>query len=91
MRKNIFEIKVPVCEIQQMGCVQTVDVEFSKCVKPCSGMVIASFAKSRNVDLHNIMSKALSDYNNFTKWKGFPNELKGTNEMIETHIMIYDD
>ena len=91
MRKNIFEIQVPVCEIQQMGCVQSVEVELSKCVKPCSGMVIASFAKSRNVDLHNMMSKVLSDYNNFTKWKGFPNELKGTNEMIETHIMIYDD
>ena len=80
MRKNIFEIQVPVCEIQQMGCVQSVQVELSKCVKPCSGMVIASFTKSRNVDLYNMMSKALSDYNNFTKWKGFPNELKGTND-----------
>ena len=75
----MFEIQVPVCEMQQMECVQSVEIDFSKCVKPCSGIVIASFTKSRNINLQDLMSKALSDYNNFTNWRGLPHELKGTN------------
>ena len=63
--------------MHQMECVQSVKIDFSKCVKTCSGLVIASFAKSRDVHLNNLMSNAISDYNNFTKWRGFPQELKG--------------
>ena len=44
-------------------------------------MVIASFTKSRNINLKDLMSKALSDYNNFTNWRGLPHELKGTNNL----------
>ena len=60
-----------------MECVESVKIDFSKCVKPCSGMVIASIAKSRDVHLNNLMSNAISDYNNFSKWRRFPQELKG--------------
>ena len=63
--------------MQQTECVQSVKIDFLKCVKPCSGMGIASFAKSRDVNLDNLMSNAISSYNNFTKWRGFPQELKG--------------
>ena len=78
----MFETQVPVCRPQQMECVQSVEKDFSKCVKPCSGMVIASFTKSRNINLQDLMSKALSDYNNFTNWRGLPHELKGKNNRM---------
>ena len=73
--------------MQQMECIQSVETDFSKCVKPCSGMVIASFTKSGKINLQDLMSKALSDYNNLINCKGFPHELKGTNNCDPKSIM----
>ena len=61
-----------------MSCIKNVEVDTSKCLPPCSGIILTSFFKSKQTDnLESKISETLSAYGKYTKWSTFPSELKG--------------
>ena len=54
-----------------------VKIDTSSCLKPCSGLIITSFAKSaKHIDLHT-WSPFMDEYNNYKKITRYPSGYNG--------------
>ena len=68
----------PLCSAVQLNCTKKIEVEFSKCLPPCSGLVVSSFSKSEsNKKLEDLVYNEIVSYEKYTKWSPFPGGLKG--------------
>ena len=62
----------------QLNCTKKIEVEFSKCLPPCSGLVVSSFSKSEsNKNLEDLVYNEIVSYEKYTKWSQFPGGLEG--------------
>ena len=72
-----YYFQTPLCLSGDLQCVNNVKVESASCLKPCSGMIVTSFAKSnQNVKMDNFFL-FLQDYNNFKTITSYPSGLPG--------------
>ena len=67
-----------------MNCVNNETKYLSKCLPPCSGVIITSFSKNKPIDdLESKIKETVSAYGLYTKRTTFPSELKGDNELTD--------
>ena len=69
----------PICSVQKLECVDKIQVDTSTCMKPCSGLIVTSFAKSeKHKDLQLLYPKKLTQYNNYKTISTYPLGLVGS-------------
>ena len=62
---------------QELDCVKNMKVDTSSCLKPCSGLVVTSFAKSElKTDLEALFP-ILGDYSTYKKLTSHPSGANG--------------
>ena len=69
------------CQESQNKCVENilVDINNPKCLPPCSGLILTSFAKyNEDKNLPSLISDEVNEYNRYLKWSPLPSELKGS-------------
>ena len=67
-------IQDPLCSSEQMDCVHNITVDTTDCLKPCSGLIVTSFTKTReNRNFDNWLT-VLDDYRFYKKVTTFPAE-----------------
>ena len=76
----IILLQEPLCyAVKELECVNLakVNVDTSSCLKPCSGLIITSFAKSdKNLDLDSRLP-LMDEYNNYKKITQYPSGYNG--------------
>ena len=71
-------VQEPHCSAEKLACVNTIPVDTSSCIKPCSGLIVTSFDKSMELkDLKIFYPKILKNYNNFKTISSYPSGLIG--------------
>ena len=80
----IILIQEPLCsDVKELECVNLakVNVDTSSCLKPCSGLIITSFAKSdKNLDLDSRLP-FMDEYNNYKKITRYPSGYNGKSKI----------
>ena len=62
----------------KLDCVDKIPVDTSSCMKPCSGLIITSFAKSHEYkDLELLYPKIIGQYSIFKRISAHPPGLNG--------------
>ena len=76
-------MKELICQTpNEMRCMKKINVDSSLCLKPCSGLVVTSFSKSKiNKNLEHIFPDYMA-YNNYKKITAYPSGYKGTEVKI---------
>ena len=75
----IKTFKEPLCSAQKLDCVDKISVDTSSCMKPCSGLIVTSFAKTEeNKAIEIFYPEIWRQYNNFKKNTKYPPGLIGT-------------
>ena len=65
--------KEPLCYAQKLECVNTVPVDTSSCMKPCSGLIVTSFDKSeKDKNIEILYPQMWRQYNNFKTIPEYP-------------------
>ena len=80
---------IPLCTSAQLDCVNKINVnDFNtKCLPPCSGLMLTSFSKSEpRSNIEHFIPKQVAAYKSYTKWNKFPSELKGWFEYFAYNI-----
>ena len=75
---DIFPIlQEPVCSFEN-DCSRTTKIDPSRCLPPCSGLIITSFVKSeKQKDLDSLISQEIFAYDKYKKGFTYPSSLKG--------------
>ena len=75
--------QAPVCSSKQLECVNTINVNGSKCLKPCTGFIITSFTKSeRNKNLEDLFPIIMDSYNIYKMITQFPSLDSGKSPQV---------
>ena len=74
----IVFFKNRICDSWQLNCVRNISFDGSKCLPPCTGLILKSFYKS-NTDrnLEQFIPKYWDSYKKYKKFIEFPTSLKG--------------
>ena len=79
MFQNNWLIQVPLCSRKNMNCVQSLKLDFSSCILPCSGLVLTSFAKQENSkNIEESLPEEFHFYQIYKKHLPFPPALSGS-------------
>ena len=75
-------MQVPICDLEakeRRDCIERIGVNSSDCLKPCTGLSLTSFLKSKpEKSLDKLIPKELKAYHNYVKPNfDFPTGLKG--------------
>ena len=72
---------------QELDCVKNMKVDTSSCLKPCSGLVVTSFAKSELKKDLGTLFPILGEYNLFKRVTTYPSKADGmsANAMCNRH------
>ena len=62
---------------QELDCVNNVKVDTSSCLKPCSGLIVTSFAKSKLENDLETLFPILGHYNDYKKVTTYPSGANG--------------
>ena len=74
---SLLLFQEPLCTSEDLNCVDKIQVDTSKCLKPCAGLIITSFSKSeRTKNLDNLQS-IFGLYNEYKKITEHPSGYNG--------------
>ena len=62
---------------QELDCVNNVKVDTSSCLKPCSGLIVTSFAKSKSENDLETSFPIFGDYNTYKIVTSYPSVANG--------------
>ena len=83
----IKAFKEPLCSAQKLDCVDKISVDTSSCMKPCSGLIVTSFAKSEKYkDLKLLYSNIMTQYDSFKTITSYPPGLIGIKSYLNFQI-----
>ena len=80
--------KDPICSPLEIKCVNSVKVNTSNCLKPCSGLIITTLSKTeQNRDLETLFP-IFNDYDNYKMITMYPDGQPGNhlNDCIKTFL-----
>ena len=71
--QNVYCVQDKICiSVSEMECVNTIKVDASNCLKPCSGLIITSLSKSEMDRKLDKFSAVIDEYNNYKKLTDYP-------------------
>ena len=71
-------IQDPICNPEQLACIENVKLNSSKCVKSCTGLIVTGYTKFEFDDLKLVdIEKTIEAYKDFKKWFKVPLSIKG--------------
>ena len=81
---QLYFLQEPTCTSSNFQCVQDTKGDTSKCLPPCSGLILSSYTKTdKHKDLNSLIPSVLKDYSKYQKCYeknskcSFPLSLKG--------------
>ena len=73
----------------QMDCVKNVNVDISSCQKPCSGLIVTSFAQSKLENDLETLFPISKEYAHFKKITPYPSAVKGRIKLrTDSHLIL---
>ena len=78
IKDTFYVLQEPICTAsQEVECVNNVNVDTSSCLKPCSGLIVTSFVKSKlEKDLETLFP-IFGEYNQYKKVTAHPRVSNG--------------
>ena len=67
-------LQAPMCSSEQMDCINSITVDTSGCLKPCSGLIVTSFTKTQEDRKMDNWLTVLQDYKIYKKDTPIPSE-----------------
>ena len=84
----LLTFKNRICDSWQLNCVRNISLDGSKCLPPCTGLILKSFYKSNTErNLEQLIPKYWDSYKKYKKFIEFPTSLKGLIIQLDNLIL----